>query len=68
LLANPVVLLLDEPFSAIDEDMSRRLIEDTRAILKSRKCPAILVSHNKTEAEIFADRVLQLAEKNNLED
>ena len=63
LLASPAVLLLDEPFSAIDEDMSRRLIDDIRAILKSRKCPAILVTHNKNEAQIFADRVLQLTEK-----
>ena len=46
LLANPNVLLLDEPFSALDLDMSIKLINDVRALLKDRSCSAILVTHN----------------------
>ncbi len=60
LLANPKVLLLDEPFSSLDEDLSDKLVKDVRAILKQRKCPAILVTHNKTIANNFADSVISL--------
>tara|TARA_B100001113_G_scaffold352352_1_gene353491 strand:+ start:779 stop:1366 length:588 start_codon:yes stop_codon:yes gene_type:complete len=60
LLAKPKVLLLDEPFSSLDEELSKRLVSDVRSILKERKCPAILVTHNKNIAENFADYVISL--------
>ena len=61
LLANPNVLLLDEPFSALDLDMSIRLINDVRFLLKDRSCPAILVTHNIEEAKLFSDRMIDLS-------
>lgn len=61
LLANPKVLLLDEPFSAIDSELSKKLISDVREVLKTRKCPGILVTHNKDEAELFSDRIINLS-------
>ena len=61
LLANPNVLLLDEPFSALDLDMSIKLISDVRTLLKDRSCPAILVTHNIEEAKLFSDRMIDLS-------
>ena len=61
LLANPNVLLLDEPFSALDLDMSIKLINDVRALLKDRSCSAILVTHNIEEAKLFSDRMIDLS-------
>ena len=61
LLANPNVLLLDEPFSALDLEMSIKLISDVRALLKDRSCPAILVTHNIEEAKLFSDRMIDLS-------
>ena len=61
LLANPRVLLLDEPFSSIDEELSTKLVTDVRKILKKRQTPAILVTHNKTIARKFADSVISLS-------
>ena len=61
LLANPNVLLLDEPFSALDLDMSIKLINDVRALLKDRSCSAILVTHNIDEAKLFSDRMIDLS-------
>ena len=61
LLANPNVLLLDEPFSALDLDMSIKLINDVRALLKDRSCPSILVTHNIEEAKLFSDRMIDLS-------
>ena len=63
LLANPNVLLLDEPFSALDLDMSIKLISDVRALLKDRSCPAILVTHNIEEAKLFSDRMIDLSKR-----
>ena len=60
LLAQPSVLLLDEPFSSLDEELSAKLVKDVRLILKQRNCPAILVTHNKIVANSFADRVISL--------
>ncbi|MBJ62261.1 MAG: hypothetical protein CMB57_03320 [Euryarchaeota archaeon] len=60
LLANPSVLLLDEPFSSLDDDLSEKLAKDVRDLLKKRGCPAILVTHNKSIAQLFADTVIPL--------
>ena len=61
LLAKPKVLLLDEPFSSLDEDLSEKLVQDVRSILKKNDCPAILVTHNKKIAADFADSVISLS-------
>ena len=60
LLAKPKILLLDEPFSSLDEDLAMKLVSDVRSILKERGCPAILVTHNKKVAEKFADSVISM--------
>jgi len=60
LLAKPKVLLLDEPFSSLDEDLAMKLVSDVRSILKERGCPAILVTHNKKVAKKFADSVISM--------
>ena len=60
LLANPKVLLLDEPFSSLDNALANQLVDDIRILLKSRKCPAILVTHNIQIAEKFADKVISI--------
>lgn len=60
LLANPKILLLDEPFSSLDNELANQLVDDIRALLKSRKCPAILVTHNIQIAEKFADKVISI--------
>lgn len=55
LLAKPQLLLLDEPFSALDVKSRRNLAKETRKFLKSRKMTAIHVTHDKEEAELVAD-------------
>jgi len=60
LLAKPKILLLDEPFSSLDEDLAMKLVNDVKIILKQRDCPAILVTHNRIVAEKFADSVISM--------
>ena len=58
LLTNPKLLLLDEPLSALDVDLRRKIAREIRAVLKSRSIPAIHVTHDPAEAEIIGDRVI----------
>ncbi|MFA6064389.1 MAG: ABC transporter ATP-binding protein [archaeon] len=60
LAANPKVLLLDEPFSALDWNVKEKLIKDLRKILKSRNISAIFVTHNPDDALLFSDKVFAL--------
>ena len=66
LLNQPTLLLLDEPFSALDIPTRRKIALDTRNILKSKKMSAIHVTHDPQEAEILADRVLNWHEISDL--
>lgn len=62
LLAEPKILLLDEPFSAVDEELRSRLLKDTIALLGSRGTTAILVTHNIKEAESFSKNIMTMRE------
>lgn len=58
LLGDPKVLLLDEPFSALDLETRRTLAVKTRQWLKQRSIASIHVTHDPEEAELIADRVI----------
>jgi len=60
LAMEPKALLLDEPFTALDEDLRRDLGNDLRALVSELSIPALLVTHDRTEAERLADRILRL--------
>ena len=54
------LFLLDEPFSALDEEMSRTLAAHLRAEFKKHGISAILVTHRHSDAEAMADRTIVL--------
>ena len=58
LLAEPMLLLLDEPFSSLDLDSRRKLANEVKEILKVKGVAAIHVSHDIEEASIISDRIL----------
>ena len=58
MLGQPELLLLDEPFSALDLKTRRAITIQTRAWLKQKKTAAIHVTHDPEEASLIADRVL----------
>ena len=62
LLAEPDLILLDEPFSSLDVKSRRGLANDVRAILRHKNIAAIHVSHDIEEAEIISDRILRWEE------
>jgi ABC-type nitrate/sulfonate/bicarbonate transport system ATPase subunit len=55
------LFLLDEPFAALDEDLRHDLAEKLKGYLRARDASAILVTHNKEDAENIADRILILS-------
>ena len=61
LVLEPELLLLDEPFSALDYQTRLNVSDDIGKILKSSGKPAILVTHDISEAISMADRVLILS-------
>src|SRR5437867_3447934 len=57
LAIGPRLLLLDEPFAALDAPTRVRLRRDVRALLQTTGTPAILVTHDRTEALAMGDLV-----------
>jgi molybdate transport system ATP-binding protein len=53
----PRLLLLDEPFAALDTPTRVRLRRDVRALLQTTGTPAVLVTHDRTEALAMGDAV-----------
>jgi thiamine transport system ATP-binding protein len=62
LAPRPSVLLLDEPFSALDQELRQRLAADVSAMLREQGVAAVHVTHDAAEAETVADRVITMAD------
>lgn len=60
LIAEPRVLLLDEPFAALDEPIRIELGLELRELWKQLKPTVVMVTHSITEALWLADRVMVL--------
>ncbi len=57
LAPNPQVLLLDEPFSALDAARRIEMREETAKLIKEAGASAIMVTHDSEEAMFMADRI-----------
>ena len=61
LAAEPEILLLDEPFSALDYQTRLEVCDDVQHIIKSEKKTALLVTHDISEAIALSDKVVVLS-------
>lgn len=60
LAPRPTVVLLDEPFSSLDENLRAQVRTDTLAALRATGSAALLVTHDQTEALSLGDRLAVL--------
>jgi molybdate transport system ATP-binding protein len=60
LAREPEVLLLDEPFSAVDKATRLRLYREIAALRREFAMPVVLVTHDIDEAALLADRMTVL--------
>jgi NitT/TauT family transport system ATP-binding protein len=58
LVTRPRLLLLDEPFAALDEIVRRRLADDVLALAGALGCAMVFVTHSVEEAAYMAGRVV----------
>lgn len=63
LATNPELLLLDEPFSALDYQTRLTVCDDIASIIRKEHKTAILVTHDLAEAISVADRILVLSNR-----
>lgn len=63
LATKPDILLLDEPFSALDYQTRLAVADDVYEIIKKEKKSAIMVTHNLSEAISMSDRVIVLTKR-----
>lgn len=61
LVLNPQILLLDEPFGALDYQTRQNVIDDISNIIKNENMTSLLVTHDITEAISMCDRVIVLS-------
>ena len=63
LAVNPDVLLLDEPFSALDYQTRLSVCDDVYKIIRNEKKTALLITHDISEAISVADKIFVLSKR-----
>jgi iron(III) transport system ATP-binding protein len=58
IVPRPAVILMDEPFSGLDQRLRDQVRRETLALLKETRATALIVTHDPFEAMELADRVL----------
>lgn len=56
----PKLVLLDEPFTALDRPLRAELLGEVRTLITQAQVPAALVTHDPDEAQALATRVIRL--------
>ena len=61
IIAEPRVLLFDEPLSNLDSELRESLCREMASLLRQLGITAVYVTHDRREAEILADRIVHLS-------
>jgi NitT/TauT family transport system ATP-binding protein len=63
LICEPDLILLDEPFSALDIETKKTVQREFLKIIKEKGMASILVTHNMSEAVTMADKIIVLSKR-----
>ncbi|MDC0534959.1 ATP-binding cassette domain-containing protein [Francisellaceae bacterium] len=58
LLSSPDLLMLDEPFSALDHTLKQKILVKLKDYISKKQMPVIYVTHSNNEIDQFADQVI----------
>jgi len=61
IVAEPRILLFDEPLSNLDSELRESLCQEMATLLRQLGTTAVYVTHDRREAEILADRIVHLS-------
>jgi len=61
IVAEPRILLFDEPLSNLDSELRGSLCQEMATLLRQLGTTAVYVTHDRREAEILADRIVHLS-------
>ena len=56
--------MLDEPFSALDEELRKTLYEEVSEVFSEKNSSILLVTHDPYEAEVMTDKQLRMENGN----
>ncbi|MBR5866317.1 MAG: ATP-binding cassette domain-containing protein, partial [Spirochaetaceae bacterium] len=62
LIIQPKLILFDEPLSALDESLRKKMAQDILTMQKETGFTGIFVTHDKKEAEFIANEIINLTE------
>ena len=60
MIVEPKLVLLDEPLSAVDSDLRKKLAADIKKMQRELGFCAIMVTHDIDEAKTVSDRIIQI--------
>lgn len=60
LIGDPRIVLLDEPFSALDEDTKEESRRMVKALIEEEKKPVLLITHDRRDIDALADHVFRI--------
>ena len=61
MLSKPDILMLDEPFSALDEDLRNEARSYLKNVIEKSKIPALMITHDKNDLEFFNGDVFKIS-------
>ena len=60
LAPSPALLLMDEPFNALDEKLKIEMYAEIKKIFKEKKLTVLIVSHDRDEAAFLSDKLITI--------
>ncbi|UYZ83643.1 ATP-binding cassette domain-containing protein [Entomomonas sp. E2T0] len=61
LVTNPSILLLDEPFSALDQTLRKKIRTEIHELQQQLDIPIILITHDIEDVELFGEHILEIS-------